>query len=637
VKTRWQSHSDIERPRYLARLRLVGVGTALLLIALLFRLFWLQVAQHDHYRGLAESNRIALIPTQPPRGIIHDRNGEVLASNYSDYTLEITPSKTDGLEATLTRLTEVVNIEAGDLKRFRKILSESRRFESIPIRQRLSEIEIARFAANRYRFPGVEVRARMFRQYPHGASFSHVVGYIGRINQDDLKRLEDEGRLTDYRGTDHIGKLGIEKRYETLLHGRAGIQQVEVNSAGKAVRTLAQTAARPGHNLYLHVDAGLQRVAEAVFGQHRGALIALDPSNGGVLALVSRPGFDPNLFVDGVDPETWRELNDAFQRPLINRALRGVYPPGSTIKPFMALAGLELGYRRPGDSIQDPGFFSLPNSSHRYRDWRPGGHGSVDLKKSIVVSCDTYYYRLAHEMGIRNLHQFLVRFGFGAATEIDLDGELEGLVPNPDWKQRRFRQPWWPGETVISGIGQGYMLTTPLQLAVATQALANNGIVYQPQIVRAWEDPASGRRETAAPEILHRLDLKASHLDLVRQAMVEVMLPGGTAAVAGLNAGYAFAGKTGTAQVKSIRQGERYDERRLAEWHRDHALFIAFAPAEAPRVVVAVMVENGGSGSGTAAPMARKVIDYWLLGKLPPSPAGVPAPASETVEADHAD
>jgi penicillin-binding protein 2 len=628
VNTHWPSHSDLERPRYLARLRFAGVGTVLLLLVLLLRLFWLQVVQHDHYRGLAENNRIALIPTMPPRGVIHDRSGEVLASNYSDYTLEITPSKTGGLEATLARLGEVVSIEAGDLKRFRKILGESRRFESIPIRQRLSEVEIARFVANRYRFPGVEVRARMFRQYPQGESFSHVVGYIGRINEDDVRRLEREGRLTDYRGADHIGKLGIEKRYEDLLHGRAGIQQVEVNSAGKPVRTLAQTASRPGHNLYLHIDAQLQRVAEAAFGQYRGALVALDPNNGGVLALVSRPGFDPNLFIDGVDQETWRTLNDAFRRPLINRALRGVYPPGSTIKPFMALAGLELGYRRPGDSIRDPGYFSLPNSSHRYRDWRPEGHGVVDLKQSIVLSCDTYYYRLAHEMGVRNLHQFLGRFGFGRAAEIDLDGELTGLVPNPEWKQRRFRQPWWPGETVIAGIGQGYMLATPLQLAVATQAIANRGVIYRPRLVRAWHDPISGRREEAAPEILHRLDLKSGNLDLVRQAMVEVMLPGGTAAVAGLNAGYAFAGKTGTAQVKSIRQGERYDARRLAEWHRDHALFIAFAPAEAPRIVLAVMVENGGSGSGTAAPIARKVIDYWLLGKLPAAPAV--AVASET-------
>lgn len=634
---------DLEFHRYRLRLELAGIVAAGLFLVLFGRFVWLQLIEYDRYHALAENNRIALVPSVPARGTILDRSGVVLASNYSAYTLEITPSKTGGLEETLARLGEVVEIDAIDLKRFRKLLAESRNFESIPIRLRLSEDEIARFAVQRYRFPGVEVRARMFRQYPLGETFSHVVGYMGRINDKDLSDLEEGGRLANYRGTDHMGKLGVEKRYEDLLHGTTGFDKVEVDSSGAAVRTLSQTPPAAGRNLYLHLDAKLQQVAEQAFGDYRGALVALDPNTGGVLALVSQPGFDPNLFYDGIDLDTWRVLNDAFERPLINRALRGVYPPGSTIKPFMALAGLELGYRRPGDSISDPGYFSLPSSSHRYRDWRPEGHGIVDLKKSVVQSCDTYYYRLAHEMGIRNMHAFLSRFGFGKQTQVDLDGELSGLLPTPEWKQKRFRQPWWPGETVIAGIGQGYTLATPMQLAMATMALANGGTLYRPQIMRAWHDPATGQTHTLKPEPLQRLAFKPGHLDVIRQSMVEVMLPGGTAAVAGANTPYTFAGKTGTAQVKSIRQGERYDERRIAAWHRDHALFVAFAPAEAPRIVVAVMVENGGHGGSTAAPMARKVVDYWLLGKLPGA-AATPTAAAEAPsagdppgEVDHAD
>jgi penicillin-binding protein 2 len=640
-------NTDLEFHRYRHRLELAGIIAAGLFLVLLGRFVWLQLIEYDRYHALAENNRIALVPAVPARGTILDRSGLVLASNYSAYTLEITPSKTGGLEETLARLGEIVQIDAVDLKRFRKLLSESRNFESIPVRLRLSEEEIARFAVNRFRFPGVEVRARMFRQYPLGETFSHVVGYIGRINDQDLVDLEQEGVLANYRGSDHIGKLGVEKRYEAQLHGGTGFDKVEVDSSGTAVRTLSQTLPASGKNLYLNLDAKLQQVAEQAFGDYRGALVALDPSNGAVLSLVSQPGFDPNLFIDGIDVDAWRLLNDAFERPLINRALRGVYPPGSTIKPFMALAGLELGYRRPGDAISDPGYFSLPSSSHRYRDWRKEGHGIVDLKKSVVQSCDTYYYRLAYEMGIRNIHAFLSRFGFGKRSEVDLDGELSGLLPTPEWKQKRFRQPWWPGETVIAGIGQGYTLATPMQLAVATMALANGGTLYRPQIVRAWHDPATGQTQTLKPEILQRLTFNKANLDLIRQAMVEVTLPGGTAAVAGANAAYPFAGKTGTAQVKSVRQGERYDERRVAAWHRDHALFIAFAPAEAPRIVVAVMVENGGHGGSTAAPMARKVIDYWLLGKLPGEAAAasaVPDQASDAAsgaapgeEVDHAD
>ncbi|MFN3594823.1 MAG: penicillin-binding protein 2 [Thiobacillaceae bacterium] len=625
--------------QYRRRLEVAGLIALGLLLLLAGRFFWLQVVEFERYHTLAENNRIALVPAPPPRGAIYDRAGRALAQNYTAFTLEITPDKASDLDQLIRELAELVEITPADVKRFRRLLGESKSFERVILRTRLSDEEVARLAVNRYRLPGVEVRARQFRQYPYTDVMAHVVGYIGRISAQDKDQLAAEGRDANYRGSEYIGKAGVEASYERWLHGRTGFEKVEIDSGGRAVRLLARKPPVAGHNIYLHLDAGLQQVAAEAFGEHRGALVALDPSNGGVLALVSRPGFDPNLFIDSIDQATWAELNHPLTRPLINRALRGVYPPGSTIKPFMGLAGLELGLRTPQDSIQDPGYFSLPGSTHRYRDWKKDGHGVVDLKRSIAVSCDTYYYRLAHQMGIEAMHRFLAQFGFGRKSGIDLEGELAGLLPNPEWKRRRFNQPWWPGETVIAGIGQGYMLATPLQLAVATMAIANDGVVYAPQLIRAWQDPASGRLHYAAPRIVRRIPLNPQHLAVIKQAMVEVMLPGGTAAAAGAGAAYAFAGKTGTAQVVGIKQGARYDERRIAAQHRDHALFIAFAPAEAPRIVVAVMVENGGSGSGTAAPMARKVIDYWLLGKRPDAAAApvqdaaVPAEEEEREDA----
>jgi penicillin-binding protein 2 len=608
---------DEELRRYNFRIK-VASGIVVAAFSVLFiRFVWLQLVEYDRYHALAESNRISLTPDPPARGIIYDRNGAVLAHNFAAYTLEITPAKAGKLEATINRLTEIVEIDAGDRKRFKKLLAESKNFETLPIKMRLTEAEVARFAVNSFRFPGVEVKARLFRQYPMGDDFAHVIGYIGRINQRDESRLQASGQAANYRGSDHIGKSGVEESYETLLHGVTGIAQVETDSGGRAVRVLAQTPPVAGNNVYLHLDAKLQEIATNVFGPYRGALVALDPRNGGVLALVSKPGFDPNLFVDGIDVANWRALNDSLDKPLVNRALRGIYPPGSTIKPFMALAGLELGYRKPGDVISDPGYYSLPGSSHRYRDWKKDGHGVVDLKKSVTISCDTYYYRLANEMGIQKMSGFLSQLGFGHKTGIDLDGELTGLMPTPEWKQKRFKQPWWPGETVIAGIGQGYTLATPLQLAVATMAVANNGTVYQPQLLRGWRDTMTGRITQNPPKIAAQLKLDPEHLRLVKEAMVDVTRPGGTAAGAGAGAEYLFAGKTGTAQVVGIKQGERYDESRVAARHRDHALFIAFAPADDPKIVIAVMVENGGHGGSTAAPIARKVADYWLLGKIP--------------------
>ncbi len=603
--------------RYRRRMEVAGIIGAVLLLGLLGRFLWLQVIQYERYHTLAENNRISLVPAPPPRGTIYDRQGVVLASNFAAYTLEITPSKVDKLDEVIDQLSKIVRIDAADQKRFRKLVAESKNFESIPIRNQLSEEEAARFAVNRYRFPGVEVKARLFRQYPFGESFSHVVGYIGRVGQGDLDKLEESGQIANYKGTDHIGKLGIEARYEPWLHGRTGIEKVETDSSGRAVRTLSRTPPVVGYNLWLNVDSRLQQVAEKVFGDYRGALVALDPRDGAVLALVSKPGFDPNLFVDGIDTASWRELNDTVERPLINRALRGVYPPGSTIKPFMALAGLELGVRKPGDMIQDPGYYSLPGSSHRYRDWKKDGHGMVDAKRAITISCDTYFYGLAHLMGIERMSGFLSKFGFGRKSDVDLDGELAGLMPTPEWKQRRFKQVWWPGETVVAGIGQGYVLTTPMQLALATMAIANDGLIYKPRILRAWQDPISGKVVNAAAQVAGRIDLKPEYVRLVRDAMVAVTHPGGTAAAAGAGAPYLIAGKTGTAQVVGIKQGARYVESQVAKRNRDHALFIAFAPADDPKIVLAVMVENGGHGGSTAAPIARKVMDYWLLGKLP--------------------
>jgi penicillin-binding protein 2 len=485
------------------------------------------------------------------------------------------------------------------------------------LKSKLTDEEVAILAANRYRLPGVEVRARLFRNYQAGPGMAHVVGFIGRINDRDLERLREQNVERNYRGSVHIGKTGLEQSYETLLHGRTGFDQMETDASGRAVRMLSRIPPVPGQDLRLHLDVELQAVAEHAFGDYLGGLVALDPNTGGVLALVSKPGFDPNLFVDGIDPETWKSLNESPDRPMVNRALRGIYPPGSTIKPLMALAGLELGLRKPSDSIVDAGYFSLPNSSHRFRDWKREGHGVVDLRRSISQSCDTYYYKLAVDMGIDRMHDYLAQFGLGEKTGIDLEGESAGLLPSREWKQRRFKQPWYPGETVIAGIGQGYHLTTPLQLATAAAMLANGGKRIEPRLVQAKRDPLARDWQPFPGAVRGQVVITPKHLELVREGMLDVMRPGGTAARSAAGASYTIAGKTGTAQVVGIKQGAKYDASRLAREHQDHALFIAYAPAENPTIAVAVMVENGGSGSGTAAPIARAVFDYYLTGKRP--------------------
>jgi len=611
-------NSRLEIYHFRTRLAIAS-GIVLFAFFLLFaRFFWLQVVQHEYYRTLAEANRISIVPIVPNRGIIVDRNGVLLAHNYSAYTLEITPSKVDDLDALIDELSTVIEIAPKDRRRFKKLAEESKGFESLPIRTRLSDEEVARFAANRYRFRGVEINARLFRQYPQGELFSHVVGHIGRINQRELDQLEADGLDANYRGTDYIGKTGLEQSYEKHLHGITGVEEVEVDSSGRAVRTLSRSAPVSGNNLVLNLDARLQEVVYEAFGDNRGALVAIDPATGGVLAFVSKPGFDPNLFVEGIDPQNWKELNESPDRPMINRALAGTYPPGSTFKPYMALAALTYGKRKPEQTIFDPGYFNF--GDHVFRDDKPGGHGYVNMYQSLVVSCDTYYYMLANDLGIDNISSFMRLFGFGSRTGIDIAGESAGILPSQEWKMKRFGQKWFAGETISVGIGQGYNAYTPLQLAQAIATLANDGVAFRPHIVDYIEDIVTRKHTPIEPQPLRSLDLKPENLRVVKDALVGVNKEG-TSARAFVGAQYVSAGKTGTAQVIALKQGEKYVESRVAERHRDHALFIAYAPAENPQIALAVLVENAGFGARVAAPIARQVFDYYLLGKRPAGPA----------------
>jgi penicillin-binding protein 2 len=594
----------------------IATGFVLFMFLVLFgRFFYLQVVKHDQLYTLAEANRISIVPVVPNRGIIVDRNGIVLAHNYSAYTLEIQPHRVDDLESLVDELATLVEITPRDRRRFKRLLEESKSIGSLPIRTRLSDEEIARFAANRYRFPGVEINARLFRQYPQGEIFSHVVGHIGRVNPREVEQLEADGFAANYRGTDYIGKLGLEQKYESHLHGTTGVEEVEVDSGGRPVRTLSRTPPVPGNNLVLNLDARLQEVAYNAFGEFRGALVAIEPSTGGVLAFVSKPGFDPNLFVDGIDVLNWNELNTSLDKPLINRALFGTYPPGSTFKPFMALAALTFGKRTPQQTISDPGYFNF--GGHQFRDDKVGGHGMVDMYKSIVVSCDTYYYVLANDLGIDAIARFMGQLGFGSRTGIDIEGEALGVLPSQEWKMRRFNQKWYAGETISVGIGQGYNAYTPLQLATAIATIANDGVMFRPHIVNYVEDIRTLEHSAIEPNPLRTLDVKKQHLEVIQQALIGVNKEG-TSARSFIGAGYVSAGKTGTAQVIALKQGEKYVESKVHERLRDHALFIAYAPADNPKIALAVIVENAGFGARHAAPIARKVLDYYLLGKLPP-------------------
>jgi penicillin-binding protein 2 len=610
-----------ELRRFQLRLGVAAAVVVAAFLGLLARFAYLQVVQHDYYRTKAEDNRISIVPLAPNRGLILDRNGAVLARNESQYTLEIGPTRVANLEQTIAELAAIVEIQPRDRNRFRKLRQEIKGAESLPIRTRLTDEEVARFAANAYRFPGVEIKARLFRNYPFGDVGSHVLGYIGRISDRDLERLDAEGLTANYKGSDYIGKSGLESSYERELHGVTGSAQVEIDAGGRGIRTLSSVPPVAGNRLELTLDIKLQQVAERAFGKFRGGLVAIEPATGGILALVSRPGYDPNLFVDGIDPQSWQALTEDPDKPLNNRALTGTYPPGSTIKPFMALMALQLGKRTPEYAISDPGFFTLPGVSRPFRDWKVGGHGIVNLHRSIVISCDTYYYGLAVDTDIDQQHAFLTQLGFGQPTGIDIDGEKGGLLPSREWKRKRFKRPdeqkWYVGDSVSVGIGQGYFLATPLQLAYASAILANNGVAYKPHVVRSVVDARTGESRLVEPQPLRTVPLNQKWVELVKAAMVDVTRPGGTAARAGAGTLYTFAGKTGTAQVIAMKAGEKYDANKIDERHRDHALFVAFAPAENPKIALGILVENGGGGSATAAPIARIVIDYYLLGKLP--------------------
>jgi penicillin-binding protein 2 len=615
------STRDSELDRFRFRIAVAASAVVLAFSILIGRFVYLQVIQHDYYTTRAEDNRISLVPISPNRGVIADRNGTILARNYSAFTLEITPSKVDNLDDMIDSLGKLIEILPKDRRRFRKLLEESKSFESLPIRTRLTDEEVARFAANRYLFPGVEVKARLFRQYPLGPIAAHALGYINRINKTDLETIENNEQGANYKGTDHIGKTGLEQKYEFALHGQTGYEEVEIDAGGRAVRSLARTAPVSGNNLTLTLDARLQEITEKAFGDRRGALVAIEPSTGGILALVSTPSFDPNLFVDGIRSEDWDLLNNSPDRPMVNRALNGAYPPGSTFKPFMALAALELGKRTPSQTISDPGFFNF--GGHHFRDDKKGGHGTVDMYKSIVASCDTYYYMLANDLGIDNIARFMGTLGLGRKTGVDIEGESEGILPSPEWKRRRFKRPeqqkWFAGETISIGIGQGYNAYTPIQLAQAMAAVANNGVIYRPHLVRYITDSRTGEKTLIEPQPLRTLPWKQQNIDTIKNAMIGVNKEGtGSRAFAG--AGYVSGGKTGTAQLFSLK-GAEYKAGKLKQELRDHALFIAFAPADQPKIALAVLVENGGFGAQSAAPIARMVIDYYLLGKLPKGPA----------------
>ncbi len=630
-----------ERQIFLFRRRVVVAGALIVLAgaALFGRFVYLQVLRHEHYQTLAETNRIAIVPIAPNRGVITDRNGVVLAQSYSAYTLELQPGRIRNLDETIDALAAIVDIQPRDRKRFRKLLEESRNFESLPLRTRLTDEEVARFAVNRYRFPGVEIKARLFRQYPFGEVASHVIGHIGRINDRDIVRIGEWDETANYKGSDYIGKVGLELSYERELHGTTGVEEVEVDAAGRAVRTLSRTPPIAGNDLKLSLDIRLQEVAEAAFGNRRGALVAIEPATGDVLAFVSRPGFDPNLFVDGIDAVNWELLNESPDKPLLNRPLRGAYPPGSTIKPFLALGALTSGKRTAMQTIFDPGFFQIPGAAHRFRDDKKGGHGTVDMHKSIVASCDTYYYMLANETDIDDTYRFMSQFSFGRKTGIDIEGELSGVLPSRDWKRQRFsgqnyreeHRKWYLGDSISAGIGQGYNAFTPVQLASATATLANDGVAYRPHLVKYIRDTRTGDVRQLEREPTHTVPLKPEHLAVIKAALVGVAREG-TSAAAFRNARYVSAGKTGTAQVYSLK-GAEYKAHLVDERMRDHAWYMAYAPADKPAIALAVLVENGGFGAQAAAPIARQVFDYYLTGEL----KAEPAPALPAVPPDAED
>ena len=603
--------------RFRVRLAVVALGVVAAFGLLAWRLYTLQVLRHEELAQRAETNRTAVVPIVPHRGEILDRNGVVLATNYKAYTLELTPSRLGRTtDEAIDAIAQVVEVTPRDRRRFKRLQEDSRNFESLPIRMRLSDEEAARFAAQRYRFPGVEIKARLFRTYPMGETGAHVVGYIGRINQKEKERIEDSDEAPNYRGTDYIGKLGVESSYESVLHGTTGVEQMETSAGGYAVRRLASHPSTPGDSVRLSIDIQLQKLIEEMYGERRGALVAIDPQNGEILAFVSKPTYDPNLFVEGIDQETWDELNNSLDKPLLNRAIRGTYPPGSTYKPFMALAALETGKRSTGTTIMDGGSWTF--AGHTFRS----GHalGAVDLHRSIVKSSNVYYYQLANDMGVNAIHDFMKPLGFGQVTGVDIPGETRGVLPSTDWKRATYKRPeqqkWYGGETISLGIGQGYNNFTMLQLANATATLAAGGVHHVPHLVKARQDPLSLQFKDLPLAPPENLGYKPENVAAVKRGMVGVTQEGTSRGVMA-GAAYLSGGKTGTAQAVTIGQKSRYNAARLSEYQRDHSLYIAFAPADNPRIAIAAIVENAGFGAAHAAPLVRRVMDYWLAGVYP--------------------
>lgn len=586
--------------------------TILLLLAIGGRLVYLQVISHEHFSTLSEGNRINIVAVPPMRGFIFDRNGVLLAQNIPSFSLEIIPEQVADLDSTIEELREFITITDDDIRRFRRQQRQNRPFNSISLRLHLNDSELAHFAINRHRFPGVETEARVIRHYPHGTLTAHTVGYVGRISEEELQQIDTR----NYSATRFIGKVGVERFYEGVLHGEVGFKQVEANALGRRLREFEHTRPNHGRNIHLTLDAGLQQVAERALEGRRGAVVAVDPRNGDVLTFVSMPSYDPNLFVTGIDVPTFNSLQNSPDRPLFNRALNGQYPPGSTVKPLIGLAGLENGRVRINSTTFCPGWFSLEGDSHRYRDWKRQGHGPIDLEQAIVESCDVYFYDLALALGIDRIHEYLSMFNLGRQTGIDLVGESPGLLPSRDWKRTHRQQPWYRGETLITGIGQGYMLTTPLQLAHSTAVLAMQGRDYTPRLVRALETPGDGQIEIQEPKLREPVAVvdAGNWQDIIESMRKTVHTNRGTAFAISRGVEYTIGGKTGTAQVFGIGQEEEYVAEELEERLRDHALFVAFAPIDNPRIAVAVIVENAGSGSAEAAPIARKVMDHYFGG-----------------------
>jgi penicillin-binding protein 2 len=617
---------DHEKDARLVRQRVIvgAVVVVLLILTLVARMYFLQVVQYDYHSTLAENNRIHVQPIPPTRGLIYDRNGVIVADNRPSFSLTVTRERAGDWRQTIGTIVEVLQLTDEDRQLFEKRMTQGvRPFEPVPVLFELTEEQIARIAVNQFRLPGVEVVAQLVRHYPLAEHFAHSVGYVGRINEAELKRLDP----VNYAGTHHIGKTGVERFYESELHGKVGYEEVETNARGRVLRVLNRTDPEPGEDIHLTLDVKLQEAAEAALAGRRGAVVAIEPSSGDVLAMVSEPSYDPNLFVTGISFKDYAALRDSLDRPLYNRVLRGLYPPGSTIKPAVAVSALDAGVVTPDSRVFDPGYYELPNYDHKYRNWNHSGDGWVSLETAIMRSNDTYFYEMAHRLGIDRLHDYLSKFGIGQRVSLDMFEEAEGLMPSQAWKRARYRQPWYPGETLILGIGQGYMQATPLQLAQVATLIANKGKWIRPHLAKTLDgkppvDP------NPMPDIVVR---DPKYWDHARNGM-ELVMRGerGTARKVGLSAAYRIAGKSGTAQVVAIKQGERYDRSKLDERHRDHALFIGFAPAEDPKIAVAVMVENGESGSGVAAPVLKAVMDAWLLdasGHLKPEFGG----AAETV------